>query len=212
MDNMYHPKEMERISKGRESFNGRLLSQRQFEDAMAITGVIERRIKETGKFKDCQNDFSNAYARTERFDAMKANSIIRDLFKIRTGVTMNQMREALMEREKALFDREKNPAALEKQKAYMAANEVGKMIKEGDKISFHRAFAYEAAQLATELNITDVGAKKLINESFKETEKREFREWGKELDDKFYRPQIEAEKHQRQQQKTDSRSRQPSYS
>ena len=37
------------------------------------------------------------------------DSTLRDLFKIRTGVTMNQMREALMEREQKLFDRKNDP-------------------------------------------------------------------------------------------------------
>lgn len=212
MNMMYNPDEMKRIGEARESFSGRLLSERQFEDAMAITGIIERRIKETGTFKDCLNDFSNAYARTERFDIMKADSTIRDLFKTRTGVTMNQMREALMENEQKLFDRENNPAEAERQKAYMAANEVGRMVKEGNKISFHRASAQEAAQLATELNITDVGAKKFINEVFEDTENQKFREYGKELDEKYFRPQIEAEKQQRKQEKTYSRSPQPSHS
>ena len=95
MNVLYNPDEMKRIGEARESFSGRLLSERQFEDAMAITGIIERRIKETGTFKDCLGDFSNALARTERFDIMKADSTLRDLFKIRTGVTMNQMRESL---------------------------------------------------------------------------------------------------------------------
>ena len=210
MNTMFNPEEMKRIGEARESFSGRLLSERQFEDTMAVTGIIERRIKETGTFKDCLGDFSNALARSERFDIMKADSTVRDLFKIRTGVTMNQMREALMENEQKLFDHENNPAETERQKAYSAANEVGRMVKEGNKMSFHRAFAYEASQLATELNITDVGAKKLISETFKETENSEFRDWGKELDEKFYRPQIDAEKKQRSEEKTYSRSRSPS--
>ncbi len=212
MNMLYSPDEMKRIGEARESFSGRLLSERQFEDAMAITGVVERRTKETGAFKDCLNDFANAYARTERFDIMKADSTIRDLFRIRTGVTMNQMREALMENEQNLFDRKNNPAEDERQKAYMAANETGRMVKEGDKMSFHRAFAHQAAQLATELNITDVGAKKFINEVFEETENQAFREYGKELDEKYFRPQIKAEQKERREEKSYSRSPQPSHS
>jgi len=212
MNTMFSPDEMKRIGESRESFSGLLQSDRQFEDTTAIVGIVKRRIQETGKFKDCLNDFSNALARTERFDIMKADSIIRDQFKIITGVTMNQMREALMENERKLFDRENNPAEAEKQKAYMAANAVGRMVEEGNKISYHRALAYEASQLATELNITDVGAIKLMAETFKETENQELREWGKELDKKYYRPQIDAEQKQRREEKAYSRSRQPSES
>ncbi len=210
MNVLYNPDEMKRIGEARESFSGRLLSERQFEDAMAITGIIERRIKETGTFKDCLGDFSNALARTERFDIMKADSTLRDLFKIRTGVTMNQMREALMENEQKLFDRENNPAEAEKQKAYRAANAIGKMVEEGNKMSFNRAYAYEASQLATEFNITDIGARKLMSEAFEETENTKLREWGNELDEKYFRPQIKAEQKQQSENKTYSRSRQPS--
>jgi len=208
MNMMYNPDEMKRIGDARESFSARLLTERKFEDAMAITG----RIKETGKFKDCLNDFANAYARTERFDIMKADSTLRDLFKIRTGVTMNQMREALMENEQKLFDRKNNPAEAERQKAYMAANEVGRMVEEGNKMSFHRAFAQEASVFANEHNITDVGAKKFISETFAETENHVFHDWGKELDEKFFRPQIKAEQKERREEKSYTRSRQPSVS
>ena len=213
MNILYNPDEMKRIGEARESFSGRLLSERQFEDAMAITGIIERRIKETGTFKDCLGDFSNALARTERFDIMKADSTLRDLFKIRTGVTMNQMRESLMEREQKLFDRKNDPETgeiPENQNAYMAATNIGRMVEEGNKISFHRAFSHEAAGLANDLDITDVGARKLMSEAFEDSEGRELREWGKELDEKYFRPQIKAEQKQQSENKTYSRSRQPS--
>ena len=212
MNMMFTPDEMKRIGESRESFSGLLLSTRQFEDTTAIVGIVKRRIQETGKFKDCLNDFTNALARTERFDTMKADSIIRDQFKIIVGVTMNQMRKDLMENEQKLFDRENNPAEAERQKAYMAANETGRMVREGTKISFHRAFAQEASQLATELNITDVGAKKLISEVFEETENQSFREYGRELEEQYFRPQITAEQKARQAEKTYSRSPQPSHS
>lgn len=218
MQNMYQPDEARHAAEARMSFSGRLLTDRQFDDAMAITGIIERRIEETGTFKDCLNDFTNALARTERFDAMKADSIIRDLFKIRTGMTMNEKREGLMERETKLFDRKNNPAEAERQKAHQAALEAGKTVETGNKITFHRALNFESVQLAGELDVTHVAAKKLIQQSFEETENRPLREWGDELDEKHYRPQIEAEKKERAAEKkksrsgSRSRSRQPSYS
>ncbi len=212
MNVTYNSDEMSRIGEARESFSGLLLTDRQFDDVIAITGIHERSIKETGKFKEKLDHFSSALAATEKFDIAKANTIIRDLFKARTGVTMNQMREALVEREKALFDKENPVPEAEKQKAYMAANEVGRMVEEGTKMTFNRAFAFEASQLATELNITDVGAKIFISDTFEEIEGRAFREWGKELDETFYRPQVEAEKQQRKEEKSYSRSRQPSFS
>ena len=210
MNTMFNPDEMKRLGESRESFSSLLLSDRQFEDVTAIVGILKRRTQETGSFDDCRNDFANAFARTENFNMVKSLSIINDNFRIITGVTMNQMREALMENEQKLFDRENNPAEAERQKAYMAANAIGKMVEEGTKMSFNRVYAYEASQLATELNITDIGAKKFIAETFEETENTKLHEWGKELDEKYYRPQIEAEKQQRKQDNTYSRSRQPS--
>ncbi len=213
MNMMFNPDEMKRIGEARESFSGLLQTERQFQDTTAIVGIVKRRIQETGKFKDCLNDFSNALARNDsHLDVMKADSIIRDQFKIITGVTMNQMRETLMENEQKLFDRESNPAEGERQLAYNAANRIGQTVEQGNKITFNRAYSYEASQLATELNITDGGAKKLMAETFKETDNQELREWGKELDDKYYRPQVEAEKQQRKEERNYSRSRQPSMS
>jgi len=212
MQHIYTTEEANRVGEARVGFSGRLLTDRQFEDFMAVTGVIERRILETGSFVDTLNDYSNALARTERFDAVKADTIIRDLFKARTGMTMNEMREQLMEREAALFDREANPAEQERQKAYQAAMEAGAMVQTGDKLTFHRALNFEAVNLAQDLDITHVGAKKLIEQSFEETEGRPLKEWGQELDDKYYRPQIEAMKRGNKRERTQSRARQPSYS
>lgn len=212
MDTMIHPEEGRRIAEARMSFSGNLLTDRQFYDVIAITGILERRISETGMFKDCLNDFTNALARTELFDPMKADTIVRDLFKLRFGMTLNAMRKGFMETEDALFDRRKNPAEAELQKAYQAAVETGQLVEQGTKMTFHRALSHEAALLAHDLGITHNGAKKLMAESFKEIEGRELRDWGKELDEKYYRPQIAAEKKQRSASKPQSRKQQPSYS
>ena len=190
MNNLFDPKEQIGVAKGRESFSGRMLTNRQFDDAMAITGILEREIKATGKFKEKLSDFAVAFARTEKFDVMKAETIIRDLYKARTGETMNQTREKLMDREAALTDQEKHGA-------YKQAKEVGQMIEHGNKMSFHRAYAHVASDFANELGITDVAAKTLMKEAMQSVEGRDLYEWGKEQEEKYYRPQIEAEKQQR---------------
>ncbi len=212
MENMFTPEEAKRVAEARMSFSGRLLTDRQFNDFIAVTGIIERRIEETGSFVDPLNDYANALARTERFDAVKSGNTIRELFKLRTGLTMNAMREEFLEREAALFDRENNPAEQERQKAYRAGVEAGRMVETGDKITFYRALNHEAVQLAKQLSITHVGARKFIDESFEEIEGRSLSEWGRELDEKYYRPQIESEKKQRATEKRQARKQQPSYS
>ncbi len=197
MNVTYNPEEIKRIGETRQSFSAILLNDRQFDDVIAITGIMERTIKETGRFQKKLDDYSSAFAASENFNIAKANTIIRDIYKARTGESMKQTLDKLLNKEKALFDRENNPAEAERDQAYRAANEIGQMVEQGNKMTFNRAFAYEASQLATNLGTTDAGAKKLISETFKETENRDFKEWGMELDKTYYRPQIEAEKQDR---------------
>mgnify|MGYP001070008455 FL=1 len=187
MQYLFDPKEMERVSVARESFSGRLLSDAQFDEAMAITGIIEREIRKTGAFKEKLADYAYAYARTEKMDAARTDTALRDLFKLRVGRSMNEMREELIAREEKL-------TVGQKKAAYEYALGVGEMIEKGDKISFHRAFAHQGQELAKELDITDAGAKRLMKEEFKAAEGSEFYEWAKDLEEKFFRPQIEAEK------------------
>ena len=199
MNYFYHPKENERVVQARESFSGRLLTDAQFDEAMAITGILEREIRKSGAFKDKLGDYAHAFARTEKFDAMKSETIIRDLFKERTGQTMNQMREALADREQKLTDQDR-------QNAYQCACNIGPMIENGNKMSFNRAFAHQAQSLAGELGITDAAAKNLMKEEFKAVEESELYDWGKELEEHFYRPQIEAEKQRRDRPEPDPES------
>lgn len=189
-----------RTAQARESFSGRLLTDMQFEDAMAITGIIEREIRTTGTFREKLGDYAVAMARTEKFDAVKAETILRDLFTIRTGQSMNRMREGLKERENNLTEEQKRGA-------YNQAREVGRIIQQGDKIPFHRAYASQKANLAEELGITASRAGALMKEEFQQRENRDFYEWGKECEAKYYRPQVEAEKQQRAAERPISRSR-----
>lgn len=187
----------ETLAEARESFSARLLSDAQFEEAIAITRIIEREINKSGTFKDKLGDYAHAMARTEKMDAVKAETIVRDLFKARTGQTMNQMREQLAAQE------EKLPKdALEK--AHKHTLQAGAHVESGEKITFYRAFAFEAQQLGAQLGITDTAAKNLMRESFKQAENRDVFEWGKELDDAHYRPQIDAEAKMRSQSGDDA--------
>ncbi|GJE18412.1 hypothetical protein [Methylobacterium marchantiae] len=185
------PKQDGSLATARESFSGRLLTGAQFEEAIAITRIVEREIQKSGAFKDKLSDYAHAFARSEKFDAMKAETIVRDLFKERTGRSMNQLREALIEREKTLGD-------AERQRAYEKACAVGDMIETGRKISFARAYSAQAEDLAGALGITDVAAKSLMKDEFKAVEKTELYDWGKDLEERFYRPQIEAEARERE--------------
>lgn len=186
------PNKNERLTVARESFSGRLLTDRQFADAMTVTGIIEREIKTSGTFKDKLGDYAYAFARSEKFDAVKAESILRDLFKERTGQTMNQMREGLAKREETISEDSR-------QQAYNWACAISDLMENGEKLSFHRAYAHQAQQYAEQIGVTDACAKRLMREEFASVEGVELQTWGKELDDQFYRPQIDAEKNGREQ-------------
>lgn len=190
MNHYYEAKENERVAAARESFSGRLLTDRQFDEAMTITGIIEREIKHSGAFKDKLGDYAYAFSRSERFDAAKSETIIRDLFRERTGQTMNQMREDLAKREEVLSD-------THRAQAYSQACAIGELMENGVKLSFNRAFAYQAQSFAAEHNVTDACAKRLMREEFAAAEGSDLYAWGKELDDSIYRPQIEAVKAER---------------
>lgn len=192
MNYYYDPGENERVASARDSFSGVLLTDAQFEESLAITHIIEREIKTSGSFKEKLGDYAFAFARTEKFDAMKSETILRDIFKERTGQSMNDMRQALMEREEKLTPEQTGTA-------HEYAVGVGDLIENGYKMTFHRAYAHQAGQLANELKITDAGAKRLMRDEFKAVEGSELYEWGKELEEKFYRPQVEAEKQERKQ-------------
>ncbi len=190
-----NPDEAERdsLAKARESFSGRLLTDSQFDEAIAITQILEREVYKSGSFKDKLQDYSYAMARSEKLDSKRLETTIRDLFKERTGRTMNQMREELKAREDRLDDADRD-------QILMASHEVEVMMANGDKITFNRALAEKAQTLAEELNITDNGAKKLMADTFDAEQSEDgprFYEWGEALDEQYYRPQIEAEKQAR---------------
>lgn len=191
MDIQYHPNEVERVQTARESYSGRPMSQPDFDEAMMITLVIERRIQATGRFAETLSEYSAAFAHTKKnMSVVNAEKTIRDLFKERTGLTMNELRESFQRREETLTDEQKNAA-------FPYAKEIGPMIEKGKKISFHRAFAHQAKECATELNITDLGAKRIMSAQFEAVTGDKLYEWGKDHEERFYRPQIEAEKQAR---------------
>lgn len=191
MNNFYDPKNNERVAAARESFSGRLLTDRQFEDAMSITGIIEREIKNSGAFKDKLSDYAYAFARSEKFDATRAESVLRDLFRELTGQTMNQMREELTGREQPLTEDQRA-------QAYSYACGIGDLMENGVKLSFHRAYAHQAHEYAGQLGVTDAFAKRAMREEFQAAEEMDIFDWGRELEERFYRPQIEAEKRERE--------------
>jgi len=195
MDIMYTPQEMKGVQAARDSYSGRLLSDPHFNEAMMITGIVEKEIQATGRFKEVLNEYSAAFAHTKKnLSVVNSETIIRDLFKERTGLSMNELRESFQKREEGLTEEQRKAA-------FPYAAEIGPMIENGDKISFNRAFSHQAKDYATKLNITDLGAKRIMSEQFEAVKGEKLYDWGKEKEKEFYRPQIEAEKQARVSQK-----------
>lgn len=175
------------FDEARQSYSGRTLTDRQFNEAIAITDIIESEIREKGTFKDKLSDYAHAFARTENFDAARAESTLRDLFKLRLGQTMNDLRESLKERETTL-ELDETQTNLIKDKT----REIAPLIKEGEKMPFYRAYSTKAHELAEGFGITSAGAKRLMTHLFRQETEGELYDWGKGIEDKYYRPQMEA--------------------
>ena len=184
----------------RESFSARMLTDPQFDECMAITSIIGREIRHSGTFKEKLGDYSYAFARSQKMDATKAETIVRDLFKERTGQTMNQMREKLIKGEEKISDDHR-------QKAYQSACDISNLMEQGDKLTFHRTLTTQAQSLAKDFGITDKAARRIMSDEFNKAEGTKLYDWGKELDEQIFRPQIDAEKNKRSQNVSDDSQR-----
>lgn len=190
MNDLFDPKENEKLFAARESYTGRGLTESQFEEAWSLTGVLARGIKKSGSFHEKLTDYAHAFSRTEKFDAMKGEVILRDLFKTRYGQTLNAMREGLASREKAL------PDAI-KEEALTYARQIEPLIRDGATMPFFRAYDRAGAAFADHAGITESTAKKLMTDAYRDVEKRELYEIGKALEAKYHVPARDAEREQR---------------
>jgi len=182
----------EGIRKARESFTGRNLTEAQTDIVAGLTGIINRHIQKTGSFREPLTDYAHAFARSEKFDAMKGEMIIRDFYTARYGRTMNATREALLENEKNLPE-------TAREQALQASRQTLDAISKGETQPFYKAYDREGCALARSLNITESGAKHLMSESYREVEGRELYETGKALEEKYHRPRVEAARQERAQ-------------
>lgn len=180
-----------RIAEARRSFTGKTLTDAQFDESWQLAGIVARGIRRTGTFKEKIADYAHAFARTEKFDAMKGETIIRDIFKARYGKSMNEMREALMEREAAVREQAK-PEALTQTRA------IEQMIRDGETMPFYRAYDTQARALSERFDITEAGAKSLMKESYREAEGRDLYETMKKTEETYHRPKVEAERKARE--------------
>lgn len=172
------------IQNVRNSYVAKTLTESQCDIAVDVASIINRQIQKTGSFREPLTDYAHAFARSEKFDAMKGELIIRDVFAAQYGQTMNAAREALLQNEKNL------PEAAREQ-SVQAARKTLDSIAQGETEPFYKAYDREGSMLARALNITESGAKQLMVESYRAIEGRELYETGKELEEKHHKPKVD---------------------
>lgn len=159
----------------RESYSGKGLTETQFQQGYAITQILSAEIARTGSFREALTDYAHAFSRSERFDALRGETILRDLYKGRFGESLNETREAYLAREKAL------PRDAEA-RALAAAERIGKQIESGPDQPFYKAYDRAAVELADSLRITQSAAKTLMKDSFAAKHQADLYAHGKELE------------------------------
>lgn len=192
--------EQDRIADARESFSGRQMTDAQFQESWALAGMMERHIRRTGSFSEKLTDYSHAFARNEKFDAMKGESYIRDQFRAQFGETMNQMRERLQDREGHVRENQQH-------KALEAARSIEPMIREGETMPFWQAHDHAATRMARDLDITEATAKVMMKEAFETAEGVDLYDHSKAVEQQFHAPKREAEIRAREQARDERRDR-----
>ncbi|HMR34518.1 MAG TPA: hypothetical protein PKA09_26415 [Geminicoccus sp.] len=189
-----------RIAEARQSFSGKSLTDSQFAESWSLAGVMARNIRASGSFHEKLTDYAHAFARSEKFDAVKGETIIRDIFKARYGVTMNQMREGFVEREAEVRDSAR-------EQALVHARDIEALISQGETMPFYRAYDRASGKLAETFGITQAAAKTMMKDAYREIEGRELYETGKALEDQHHRPKAEAEQAKREEARERPRAR-----
>ncbi|MEL7029899.1 MAG: hypothetical protein AAGL49_12005 [Pseudomonadota bacterium] len=200
----------ERQTAARESFWSQQLTRNQLDEAWAISGIIRGEIEKTSSFRDKLTDYAHAYARAEKFDALRGEAILRDIYAARYGQSMNQTREGLMAAEENLTRESRAQQAHDV--ALRHANSIGPMIRDGATQPFYLAYDKAAVALAGELKITQSGAKALMKDVYRTAHDRGLYEAGKEVEEAYHRPVREAELAARKADKLQSRSQSRSMS
>jgi len=202
MNDLHTPQAQARLLEARQSYTGKTLTDAQFEESSNLAGIMERSIRKSGSFNDKLKKYSKAFSDTEKFDQMKGETIIRDIFTAQHGQTMNQMREEFAERASNLPENAK-------ELALKHAKRIVPSIRDGKTMPFYQAFDQEGLELVKSLKVTETVAKNLMKSTFYEKEGRELYDAGKEAEETYYKPVVEAERAERQASRAKTASRSP---
>lgn len=174
------------LQAARESFSGKTMTETQLRKTAAIADILHAEIQRSGSFKEPLTDYAHAFARGEKFDALRGETMIRDVYAAKFGKTMNQAREGLIAAEKAL-------PAHAKTRALACAESIEGLIQALPTQPFYMAYDRAGTSLAQEFGITQVAAKTMIKEAYQEHHGRDLYEHGKQVEDLHHRPVREAE-------------------
>ena len=193
------------LTAARETFSGKSMTETQLVQADAIATILHAEIHRSGSFRESLTDYAHAFARNQKFDALKAEAMIRDAYSARHGQTLNQTRETL------LAAAENLPVTVQT-RVLAAAESIGPLISEGQTRPFYQAYDIAAVALASDLGVTQSKAKTLMRDAFKAQDGRDLYDAGKELEEVYHRPARQAEIANRKAEQTQSRSQSQSYS
>lgn len=194
----------DKLTAARNSFSGKSMTEGQLKEALAITNILHAEIHRSGSFIEKLTDYGHAFARNEKFDAMRSEKMLRDVYTAAQGQTMNQTREALIAREEALKETQ-DPAVM------VHANQVERLIQEGPTQPFYKAYDQAAISLAEKLGVTQNGAKLMMKDVYQTAHGRSLYEDGKKLEEAYHKPVREAEIAARKAEQLPTRSQTQSY-
>lgn len=192
------------LQAARESFSGKTMTESQLIVAVAITDILDAEIKRSGSFIEKLTDYSHAFARNEKFDAPRAEKMIRDIYTASRGQSMNQTRESLQASAENLPD-------IARTRALDRAESVAERIQSGPTQPYYLALDQASRSLAEEFGITQNMAKELMSDTFEQHHGKELYAHGKEVEEAYHKPVREAEIAARKVENLQSRSQRHSY-
>lgn len=194
----------DKLTAAHESFSGKTMTDSQLKEAVAIADILHNEIHRSGSFIEKLTDYAHAFARNEKFDAMRGEKIIRDIYTATQGQSMNQTREGLASAEQNLPENAQT-------RALACAETIGELIQAPPTQPFYQAYDRAAVTLAGEFGVTQNAAKALMKETFEQSHGKDLYAHGKEFEEAYYKPVREAEIAARKAEQLQTRSQSQSY-
>ncbi|CUI01864.1 hypothetical protein [Leisingera aquaemixtae] len=185
----------ERYSAVRQSSEGQRLTENQIISTSAIADILNGEIHRSGSFIETLQHYGFTFSRGERFDAQRAEIMIRKVYEARFGETMSTTRERLLERESILRDSGG-------EQALHYARSVLHKICDGKTMPYYKAQDEASVEMSRQHGVTENFSKKMMAQSFEAAEGRSLYEAGKALEEQYHRPVREAQRASQRSERT----------